>query len=280
MDYFREYLDAILDGVTLSKTRRQELEEEITDHLNMLKEEFMAQDYTEEEAEVLAMDRFGDTEELKENLKKVHTFYFRLKESINTKKIVKETLQWSAIFLFSIIISLSIKSYGFAQTEVQQSSMQNTLYEGQRLIENKLEYYYSKPQRGEIVIINTTSKKGGGKELLACTKDFLTSFQKDPQEDDGRLVKRVIGIPGDTIDIIDGKVSINGEIYEEPYVTSETDPHSMEFPITIPKDEYFVLGDNRSVSMDSRDIGLIDIANIEGRAVLRVWPFDKIGPLK
>jgi signal peptidase I len=157
--------------------------------------------------------------------------------------------------------------------------MQDTLYEGQRLIESKIPYYYSEPKRGDIVIINSELEKGAFKVFVANTKELIESFNKNEEEDNKRLIKRVIGVPGDTIDIKDGKVYINGELYEEAYVKGETYPNSMEFPIIIPEKEYFVMGDNRENSMDSRDIGLISIDKIEGKAVIRLWPLDKFGEI-
>jgi signal peptidase I len=277
MDQFKEYIGAILKDVSLNKMARQKLEEEFYDHLNLLKTEYKKDGYTEEQAQLLAMERFGEIEDINKSLKKVNTPYKKWKESFNQKKILKEALQWTAVFFISLIVSMSIKSYAFAQAEVKQCSMQNTLYEGQRLIESKIEYYYSEPKRGDIVIINSELEKGLIKVFLGCTREFVESFYKNQEEENKRIIKRVIGVPGDEINIKDGKVYINGELYKESYVKGETYPNSMEFPITIPDNEYFVMGDNRENSMDSRDIGLISIDKIEGKAVIRLWPLDKFG---
>lgn len=279
MDKLREYIDTVLKGVPLNKQARLDLEEEFYDHLTSLKKEYLKEGYSEEQSEILAMENFGETQNIKNSLKTVYTPYRKWKETMNQKKILKESLQWTAVFFVSILLSLSIKSYGFAQAEVKQCSMQDTLYEGQRLIESKIPYYYSEPKRGDIIIINSELEKGAFRVFVANTKEFIESFNKNEEEDNKRLIKRVIGVPGDTIDIKDGKVYINGELYEEAYVKGETYPNSMEFPITIPEKEYFVMGDNRENSMDSRDIGLISIDKIEGKAVIRLWPLDKFGEI-
>lgn len=95
-----------------------------------------------------------------------------------------------------------------------------------------------------------------------------------------RLVKRVIGIPGDEIDIKDGYVYLNGSILEELYVKGETYSRDKEFPIKVEEDTVFVLGDNREVSKDSRNFGLVKINQIEGKAIFRISPFNRFGFIK
>jgi len=94
------------------------------------------------------------------------------------------------------------------------------------------------------------------------------------------LVKRVIGIPGDEVNIKDGYVYINGEKLKEPYVKGETFSGEINFPIKVPDNKLFVLGDNRPVSKDSRAFGLINSDQVEGKAIFRVFPFNKIGAIK
>lgn len=277
MDKFRNYISVILKGVHISKIRRKELEEEICDHLEMLKKELIKEGYSEKDAELEAIKRFGEMEDIRNGFKKVFTPYNRLKEIINQKRFLRESLQWTGSILGALIISLSIRSYVFAAAEVQQCSMQNTLYEGQRLIESKIEYYYSEPKRGDIVIINEQSEKGVFNVFAANTKEFIQKFYNKEENEKNRLIKRIIGVPGDEIDIKDGKVYINAQVCNEPYVKGDTYPKNMKFPIIIPEKQYFVLGDNRENSMDSRDIGLISIDKVEGKAVLRLWPVDKFG---
>lgn len=193
----------------------------------------------------------------------------------------KEVVGWIISILSAVIIALCIRSYAFASTEVRQTSMQNTLLEGQRVIEYKIGYYFSKPQRNDIVIINRSAGKGVLGVLVSNTKDFIENFSKSstiPPEDK-RLIKRVIGLPGDNIDIKDEKVFINGKAITEPYAKGNTFDNGMKFPMKIPEKMYFVMGDNREVSMDSRVLGLMDIKSIEGKAIFRVWPLNKFGGL-
>lgn len=279
MEKFRNYISVILKGVHISKIRRKELEEEICDHLEMLKKELIEEGYSEEQAELEAIERFGEIEDIRNGLKKVFTPYNRFKEIINQKSFLRESLQWTGSICGALIISLSIRSYVFAAAEVHQCSMQNTLYEGQRLIENKIQYCYSEPKRGDIVIINEESEKGVFNVFAANTEEFIGKFYNKEENEKNRLIKRIIGVPGDEVDIKDGKVYLNGQVCNEPYVNGDTYPKNMKFPIIIPEKEYFVLGDNRENSMDSRDIGLVSIDKIEGKAVLRLWPIDKFGSI-
>ena len=108
---------------------------------------------------------------------------------------------------------------------------------------------------------------------------FFRESDKFPVEID--YIKRVIGIPGDEIDIRDGYVYVNGEKLEEPYVKGKTYKKNLEFPITVQKNHVFVLGDNRENSSDSRyqSLGCIDYSKIKGKATFRFWPLDKFGYL-
>ena len=168
---------------------------------------------------------------------------------MNFKKWMKE---WGVPFAIVIVASLLIRTYGFAHIQVFNVSMQNTLYEGHRLIEDKISYRFTSPERGDIVILN-------GPEY--------------PE----RLIKRVIGLPGEEINIMDGYVYVNGEQLEEPYIKGVTTAHSIALPFKVPDDTVFVMGDNREHSVDSRDLGAIPFSSVEGKAAVRFWPLSKLG---
>lgn len=163
----------------------------------------------------------------------------------------KELKDWTLTLSAAVILSMLIQNYAFAQVKVEQHSMDTTLHEGQRLVENRLVYRFKEPARGDIVIINGP-------------------------ESDRRLVKRVIGLPGETVDIRDGAVWINGVRLEEPYAAGKTLPNGAAVPLVVPEGHYFVLGDNREYSQDSRQLGAIGSGSLEGKAVLRLWPFSEV----
>lgn len=167
-------------------------------------------------------------------------------------KLWKELQEWMISLAVAFVVALLIHNYAVAQTEVEMNSMENTLYEGQRLIEDKITYRFTDPDRGDIVIVH-------GPEY------------------EQRLVKRVIGLPGDVLDIKGGNVYINGELLEEEYTKGETFPNGLAVPYTVPQDHYFVMGDNREISLDSRQLGPIQASSIEGRIVYRIWPLSEFG---
>lgn len=130
---------------------------------------------------------------------------------------------------------------------VEGSSMEANLHDGQRLIVVKAAYWFGEPQRGDIVIFT------------------------HPLDSERTLVKRIIGLPGEQIEIRDSVVYINGSPLDEPYVRGTTS----SFSITdVPDGCYFVMGDNRQASSDSRSWGLLPGENIIGRAWLLYWPLD------
>lgn len=169
-------------------------------------------------------------------------------------KWVKELKEWTLSLGIAVVGALLFQNYVYAQTEVHNVSMQNTLVAGQRLIEDKWSYHFHDPKQGDIVIIN-------GPEY------------------DSRLVKRVIALPGQTIDMKEGEVYIDGVKLNEDYVKGLTYPGAIAVPYTVPENHVFVMGDNRENSLDSRSFGPVALGSLEGKAVYRVWPIGKFGDL-
>lgn len=167
---------------------------------------------------------------------------------------IKEYLLDTIKYIFIIFSIMFIIIYIVSITQVVGDSMNPTLKNGEVLILNKLRYRFFAIERGDIVSLNYADTK--------------------------YLIKRVIGIPGDEIKIVNNQLYINNKIYQEKYLnknSSYTDFYLKELGYeTIPKDMYLVLGDNRSNSLDSRKIGLINKKDITGRISLRIWPINKI----
>lgn len=165
---------------------------------------------------------------------------------------------WSnlKVILFALVLSFAIKHYVFTTTLVDGNSMFPTVHHKDRLVVSKLFFIKDKITRGDII-------------------DFYV-----PRANKYYL-KRVIGIEGDVVEIKANSVYLNGEKIEENYTsTNITEAHNDTTKWEIPKGYVFVLGDNRSNSTDSRDIGIVPRENIVGKIVLRYYPFDRFGGLK
>ena len=167
---------------------------------------------------------------------------------------IKELIIDSLKLIIVVIIILFLILYVVSVTQVVGSSMYPTLEDGEVLILNKFQYRFFDIKRGDIVSLD--------------------------YEDTKYLIKRIIGLPGETVKIVDNELYINDKIYEEEYLSD--DLQYDEFSLTdlgyskIPENMYLVLGDNRENSLDSREIGLIKKEDINGKISLRFWPLNKI----
>lgn len=174
-----------------------------------------------------------------------------MQEEKSNKTEIKE---WVQSALIAIILAFIIKMFLFDFVLVQGSSMFPTLEEGDRLIVNKIGYTIGEPAYGDIVILSYS--------------------------DNIEYVKRVIAMSGDTIEIKDMVVYLNGESLDENYINFK--PYDDFKAVTVPEGSYFVMGDNRANSSDSRfsALGFVDEKDIDGKVVFRLWPFDAIGGIK
>ncbi|MDE7273596.1 MAG: signal peptidase I [Lachnospiraceae bacterium] len=176
------------------------------------------------------------------------------------KNILKEILSISIYLLLVFCAAYLIVTYVGQRTQVSGSSMETTLSDGDHLIVDKISYRFHDPERYDIIVF---------------------PFQYDT---DTYYIKRIIGMPGETVQIDEsGNIYIDGEILEESYGREIIqNPGRAADPILLGEDEYFVMGDNRNNSSDSRDpsVGNIHRNDIIGRAFIRIWPSSKFGILK
>jgi signal peptidase I len=148
--------------------------------------------------------------------------------------------------LFTLVIYALVRTFVFENYRVVGRSMETTLENDQFLVVSKLDYRLHDPQRGDIIVF------------------------RDPRAEDRKLIKRVIGLPGDVVEITNGTVRINGHPLDEPYITSPG--RYSEAAVTVPEGQYFVLGDNRNNSSDSHAWGTITRDLIVGKAWFSYWP--------
>lgn len=200
---------------------------------------------------------------------------------MSAKTVLKEIWEWIVVFGTAFLIVSVLNTAVFATTQVRQTSMQNTLTEGQHLFVEKLSFAFGDPSKGDIIVfLEDKYPENYFDRVRVYLTDVSEIFKPVWSKTNVRLVKRVIATAGDEVDIRDGKVYINGKELMEPYVRGETYQREQSFPIKLKGGEFFVLGDNREVSKDSRTFGTIDRRQIEGKAVFRFWPLDKFGKLK
>jgi len=151
----------------------------------------------------------------------------------------------------AILIALLINLFLAQATRVYGQSMEPNLHSDQRLVVEKLTYNFHVPQRGDIVVL------------------------KVPKAGSGLLIKRIIGLPGEKLEIKGGKVYINEQPLEEPYLSNQSQRDVTA--IVVPPEHVFVLGDNRGFSNDSRSFGPVPLDHVVGRAWFSYWPLDQIG---
>ncbi|EGG84767.1 signal peptidase I [Lachnospiraceae bacterium 2_1_46FAA] len=179
-----------------------------------------------------------------------------MEDKEKSKSIFKEILDWVIYIGIILLFTYLIITYVGVRTRVSGQSMQPTLHDGDNLLVDKLTYRFRDPKRYEIVV-------------------FPYKYEEDTY-----YIKRIIGLPGETVQIIDGYVYINGEKLKKDYGAEVMqDSGIAEEPITLGEDEYFVLGDNRNHSSDSRvpNVGVLKRKDLLGRAWVRIWPLDRIG---
>ncbi len=198
------------------------------------------------------------------------------------KSLFKEIMEWITLIITAFVIASFIQSELFALTEVNMGSMMDTLIEGDKLIMNKLAYNWDEPKHGDIIIFLRDEPVNGilGRASIYIS-DISMKFDKEFRRN--RLIKRVIGIPGDEIEIRDNILYLNGIAQEEEY--ARIDPYENRIlngslsKFIVPEGKLFVMGDNRGESLDSRNFGVIDRSWVEGKAIFRILPFSKIGSL-
>ena len=214
-----------------------------------------------------------------------------MEEKANSK--IKDILEWAYCIIIAVVLALLFRYYIGTPTIVKQPSMYNTLEEGQRLILSRwTRTVKGTYKRGDIITFEAPSQtqmstfdvdmnnpvaiydyKPNG--IFAKFSYYVLEFNKTS------YIKRVIGVAGDHIKIESGKVYLNGQELNEPYLRDGIKTEQKVFTdIIVPENCVFVMGDNRPQSMDSRSFGCIPIEKVESKVVIRFWPLNKFGKVK
>ena len=171
--------------------------------------------------------------------------------------VTRTIVEWVAVIGGALAVALVIQAFLVQAFYIPSSSMVPTLEVGDRVLVNKLSYDLHDVNRGDLVVFERPD------DAVGEIKD---------------LIKRVIGLPGETVEIRDGTVIVDGHVLDEPYLAA--DEVLADFaPTAVPENHVFVMGDNRDDSRDSRVFGPISTDSIVGRAFLRVWPLGSFGTL-
>jgi signal peptidase I len=167
------------------------------------------------------------------------------------KLVGRWLLELGETVLPAIVIAVLINLFLAQATRVYGSSMEPNLHTDQRLVVEKLSYHLHEPRRGDVVVLRLPER---GPELL---------------------IKRVVGLPGETIEIRSGHVTIDGTVLTEPYLSRST--NGTYGPLVVPGGQVFVMGDNRGASNDSRIFGPVPLERVVGRAWVSYWPIEFFG---
>jgi signal peptidase I len=163
---------------------------------------------------------------------------------------------WLTILVAFALVFGFVRPFVLEAFRIPSESMVPTLEVGDRVLANKFIYRFTEPERGDIVV-----------------------FESVGEGDDQKLIKRVVALPGDEVEVRSGTLLVNGEEQEEPYLNKELPFNGSYEPTEVPEGEVFVMGDNRANSADSRVFGPLPVENIEGEAFMRFWPVSEIRSL-
>ena len=210
-----------------------------------------------------------------------------------TKARIKDIIEWIVCIIIALIIAIAFRYYVGTPTIVQQPSMVPTLQPNQRLWLNRWVRTTKKmPSRGDIITFEAPSMLELDLEDIA--QSAVARYEKEPKSlwekfsyyvlevNKTSYIKRVIGLPGDHIEIKDGKVYLNGEELKESYIQSGVvtdNGHGNCTDITVPENCVFAMGDNRAQSSDCRRFGCIPLDKIESKVWIRIWPLNLFGKI-
>ena len=199
-----------------------------------------------------------------------------MKQNMKKKSVGREIFEWILTILVAVVLALGIRSFLFEPVRVDGDSMNDTLLDREVMLTSKTAYtsvWLTLPWMNDEQKEQSTNWTVGGDperfDIVIC---------RYPGRGDTNFVKRVVGLPGDTVRLENGYLYVNDELYPEPYIADEyrTGFRANFGPITVPENQFFVMGDHRNNSNDSRAVGCLPRENILGKVQNVVFPFDRI----
>lgn len=211
--------------------------------------------------EVNDQDKLENADDGSEEITETKSLKKHRKDTDNPKDKAwfKDLYQFGIDIIIAFVVCIILYQF-FVVSGIKEHSMENTLFENDKVILLKKTFLYSDIKRGEVIVFES---------------DLSTDENSNKHKS---LIKRVIGIAGDKIEIKNGFVYRNNKKLKETY-TKDGITTTVAQPVIVPKGYIYCMGDNRSVSLDSRELGFIPIKRVEGKAIFRIWPLNKIGTI-
>ena len=179
------------------------------------------------------------------------------------------------LLLTALVIAVVIKTFLLQPFWIPSESMLPTIEVNDRVMVNKLAYRWGDPQRGDVVVFRDPREEETEESIPEAVIRSVLEAVGIRTRGDEDLIKRVVGLPGETIEVRNNQVVVNGTPLAEPYLPEVFMPD--EPPVTVGLDEVFVMGDNRDASFDSRRFGTIPLDDLVGEAFVTIWPLSHIG---
>ena len=189
-------------------------------------------------------------------------------------------IELPGLLLTALLVAVLVKTFLVQPFYVPSESMVPTIEVWDRVMANKLAYRFGEPERGDIVVFlnpNLSDEELDESIPEAVIRSVLEAVGVRVRGSDD-LIKRVVATEGQEVSVSDGTLHLDGTAVEEPYARDGTSMPDFG-PVLVPEDHVFVMGDNRSSSLDSRRFGPVPVDEIVGEAVFRIWPLDRLGPL-
>lgn len=209
----------------------------------------------------------------------------KVSDSNSPKHTENPWLEGLKTIALSAVLALGIRTFVAEARYIPSGSMLPTLQIDDKLIVDKVSYRFNSPQRGDIVVFIPPDEAAGiclgynppvNRDMTGASPASSDAQANRPKPKDA-FIKRVIGLPGDVVEIKRGEVFVNRQLLKESYIDDA--PHYSLPPVKVPEGRYFVLGDNRNNSCDSHYWGFVTRDNIIGRAIVRFWPPNRVGDL-
>ena len=196
-------------------------------------------------------------------------------------------IEIATILVFALVISFVVKTFFFRAFYIPSESMEPTLEVDDRIIVNLLAPQVMDVERGDVIVFEDTRQWWGSGQQVETNafQDAMIFVGLMPDTSSHFVVKRVVGLGGDEVECCDdqGRILVNGEPIDEPYIFPGDSPSDVEFAVTVPEDSVWLLGDHRGNSADSRshvddpDMGAVPLEDVIGRSTAVIWPFSNFG---